>query len=199
MIQDVTSKWLEVFEVKHLSASRTNEVFREVFSRFGLPRELCTDNGRTFTSEEFQTFLVQGGIKHSTGAPYHPPTNGQAESAVKILKNAILKSKYENPKLELNLILQRFLFHFRNTPHTTTGESPAKMLFGRGLRTKFDLLMPSTVEIIKSNQERQQNFSSRVKDIIFEINDKVWIKYFRLHSSSPWCPGIITEMLVRIN
>ena len=45
--------------------------------------------------------------------------------------------------------LDRFLLCYRNTPHTATGESPAKMLKGYTLRTKLDLLKPD-----KENESR---------------------------------------------
>lgn len=58
--------------------------------------------------------MKQSGIKHLTGAPYNPETNGQTESAVKIMKKAILKGKADGIDY-INLIINRFLFQYRNT------------------------------------------------------------------------------------
>ena len=59
------------------------ECIQQLFARFGLPREVVTDNGTGFTSTEFGDFLAANGIKHSKIAPGHPATNGLAENAVK--------------------------------------------------------------------------------------------------------------------
>ena len=40
---------------------------------------IVSDSGPQFTSETFQRFARENGIKHVTGAPYHPSTNGLAE------------------------------------------------------------------------------------------------------------------------
>ncbi|KAK9730119.1 Integrase core domain [Popillia japonica] len=95
VIEDATSKWIECFEVSSVSSEAAIKVLRELFARFGLPNEICSDNAKAFTSHEFQKFLNNSGIKHLTGAPYHAATNGLAESGVKIMKNAILKGRKE--------------------------------------------------------------------------------------------------------
>lgn len=133
IIEDATSKWIECFPVNRITSAVAVSKLREVFERIGLPRELCSDGAQCFASEEFQFFLRKCGIKHLTGAPFHPATNGQAENAVKILKRALLKAQHSKVA-DSNLILNRFLFHYRSTPHSTTQETPAKMLIGRNLQ-----------------------------------------------------------------
>lgn len=196
VVQDATSKWIECFEVNDSTAATTIKIFRELFSRFGLPLEICTDNAKTFTSEEFQAFLLSSGIKHLTGAPYHPATNGLAESAVKIIKNAILKARHENPKCDIHLIVHQFLFQFRNTPHTTTGERPSQLLLGHSLRTRFDLLLPSVESVVERKQAYKKTYYSRNKNVYFAEGDRVWARDFRSNSAR-WCTGTISKVLGR--
>ena len=59
---------------------------REIYSKFGLPMQITSDNGCTFTFSEFQNFLQQNNIKHKLTAPYNPTMNGQIERFVQILK-----------------------------------------------------------------------------------------------------------------
>ena len=56
---------------------RTINELRQLFSSFGLPDQLVSDNGPQFVSTEFSEFLRLNGIKHFRSAPYHPATNGQ--------------------------------------------------------------------------------------------------------------------------
>ena len=76
IIVDVHSKWPEVLRMSSTTSSKLISTLSEVFSRFGLPIELVSDNEPHLTSSEFRTFLCNNGIRHSTSAPYHPATNG---------------------------------------------------------------------------------------------------------------------------
>ena len=62
-----------------------------IFSTFGLPEILVTDNSPSFVSQEFEEFLHRNGIKHKTTNPYHAVSNGLAEQAVQIFKKGIRK------------------------------------------------------------------------------------------------------------
>lgn len=50
---DAHSKWPEVAVMKTTSSEKTIEELRSVFSRFGLPQQLVSDNGPQLVSEEF--------------------------------------------------------------------------------------------------------------------------------------------------
>ncbi|NXH15002.1 POK19 protein, partial [Bucco capensis] len=39
------------------------------FATLGIPKNIKTDNGPTYTSKRFKEFLQQWGIKHITGIP----------------------------------------------------------------------------------------------------------------------------------
>ena len=97
-----------------------------------------SDNGTCFTSTEFQSFMELNGIRHVRSAPFHPATNGLAENMVRTFKSALRHVKGE----EVRLSIDRFLFKYRITPHTTTGKSPSELLLGRRIRSTFDLLRP---------------------------------------------------------
>ena len=75
------------------------------------------------------------GVRHITSAPYHPSTNGLAERAVQTFKQALRQMEGESVEDKL----ARFLLNYRITPHSTIGVSPAELLMGRKLRTRFDL------------------------------------------------------------
>ena len=96
IIVDACSKWLDAYILSTISSSKTIETLRTVFATHGLPQTIVTDNGPSFTSEEFKQFMEKNGIKHITSALYHPSSNGQAERAVKTLKQGIKRTPGES-------------------------------------------------------------------------------------------------------
>ena len=78
---DAHSKWVEAVCTPSTSSSAIIEELRTLFAKFGLPESVVTDNGTGFISQEFETFLKNNGIRHTTSAPYHPASNGLAERA----------------------------------------------------------------------------------------------------------------------
>ena len=105
--------------VKDLDALHTIEALREMFSRWGIPRQLVTDNGPQFVSNMFQRFMKSNGIKHVLSAPYHPATNGLAERFVQTMKQALKASKKDG-NVTLSQRMGRFLLSYRNARHETT-------------------------------------------------------------------------------
>ena len=131
VVVDAHSKWLEVHIMSSTTSISTIEKLRNIFSIFGLPRVIVSDNATVFTSAEVQKFVRENGIAHQKVAPYHPASNGLAERAVQTFKEGI--KKLTGP---LETRLSRFLFAYRTTPQTSTGMSPAFLMFGRTLRTR---------------------------------------------------------------
>ncbi|XP_037296681.1 uncharacterized protein LOC119189952 [Manduca sexta] len=51
VVVDAMSKWLEVFSVPSTAAGSTIAKLHELWSRFGIPKQIVTDNGPPFTSD----------------------------------------------------------------------------------------------------------------------------------------------------
>ena len=79
IVVDAYSKWIDVQIVPSTSVEATIAALRPIFSTFGLPQQLVSDNGTGFTSAQFQEFLSQNGVKQILTSPYHPSSNGLAE------------------------------------------------------------------------------------------------------------------------
>ncbi|CAM5144711.1 unnamed protein product [Natator depressus] len=93
VVVDAHSKWPEVLIMESTTVARTIQNLRGLFSCFGLPEQLVSDNGPQFISQEFQTFMKANGIHHITSAPYHPSTNGLAERFVQTMKQALKSAR----------------------------------------------------------------------------------------------------------
>ncbi|CAC5358314.1 unnamed protein product [Mytilus coruscus] len=85
------------------------------------------------------------GTTHIKSAPYHPATNGLSECFVQTFKQSMKAMKGENS--DLNKKLANFLLAYRNTPHSTTNETPAKLFMGRQLQTLREFIEGETVAV----------------------------------------------------
>ena len=83
IIVDAYSKWMDVVMMTSTTSENTINALRYLFSSYGLPVEIVSDNGPQFVSEEFEIFLKENGVRHIRSAPYHPASNGEAERAVR--------------------------------------------------------------------------------------------------------------------
>ena len=88
------TKWVEVVPLKHSTDDHVISFLENnIFSKFGLPLEIITNNGPTFISANLTQFLAKLGVKHFTSSAYYPQGNGQAESTnknpVRIVKRLI--------------------------------------------------------------------------------------------------------------
>ena len=89
--------------------------------------------------------------------------------------------------------LSRFSFHYRITPHTTTGVSPAELLFKRKPRSHMDELKPNIATRVQINQTRQKSgHDVRTRNRQFNIDDRVFVRNFAT-SGNTWLPGVIIE------
>ncbi len=109
VVVDAHSKWREAVPTNKSSTSITTITkLRSIFSTFGIPEVLVSDNGAAFTSEEFEDFMIKNGIRHLTTAPYHAASNGLAERAVQTVKQGLLQQS----QADLMANLSRFLFNY---------------------------------------------------------------------------------------
>ncbi|CAC5396189.1 unnamed protein product [Mytilus coruscus] len=130
-----------------------------MFSHHGIPISLKTDNGPQFTSREFYNYLSENGVKHNRSTPYWPQANGEVERQNRTLLKAFRTANAENRDWRKEI--PKFLLAYRSTPHSTTGKSPAELLFNRKIRTKLP-------EIDAEN--RKDDADTRRKD--FEMKEK---------------------------
>lgn len=181
--------------MKSTTAKEVLKILRDVLARFGLPREIVSDNGPPFTSAELDNFMRLNGIKHIFTPIYHPASNGAAENAVKLCKKALKKALRD--KIDIDTALKSYLFMYRNTVHNTTGESPARLLQHRTLRSRLDVLHSG---IINSNvqqrvNEAQNKQTNRMSGKLrtFEIGDSVWARGFG--GEEKWIEGKIIQKI----
>ena len=63
-VVDVYSRWAKIEIVRSTSANSTVPKLDKIFSAYGIPEKLTTDNGSPFTSHAFKKFIANFGIQH---------------------------------------------------------------------------------------------------------------------------------------
>ncbi|KAF7646573.1 hypothetical protein LDENG_00185510 [Lucifuga dentata] len=184
---DAHSKWPEVAIMRSTTTEKTIEKLGEIFSHFGSPLQLVSDNGPQLVSQEMSAFLQANGVQHIKSAPYHPATNGLAERFVQTMKYALKTSQGQGT---LHQCLHRFLLTYRNT-------APAHLLLNRDLRTAFDLLKPSLVkDTVQQQQEKQvKQRALKAKARSFTLGESVLVRNFC--GEPKWIPAMVIAQTVQ--
>ena len=86
IITDDYSRYPVVETVKSTSANTVIPRVDKVFSEFGIPDVVKTDNGPPFNSREFQSFAQTLGFKHRKITPRWPRANGEVELLLNLSK-----------------------------------------------------------------------------------------------------------------
>ena len=198
---DYFTKWPEAFPVPDLQAETVARGLTEnVVSRFGIPRELHTDQGRTFEAEVFQEVLRILGVHKTRTTPLHPQSDGLVERFNRTLKTMLAKVTDEHQH-DWDDHLAWALLAYRITTHRATGLSPAEMNFGRTLTVPADLLTgtgPSSTQpcteygrdlrqrlgeaherarivLGEAAMDAKRRYDVRAEQPRFETGDRVWL------------------------
>ena len=80
------TKWVEAKATpKNDACTTTKFLFENIFTRYGLPLGIISDQGVHFVNELIEFLLVEFMVTRKRSAPYHPQANGLVESTNKTL------------------------------------------------------------------------------------------------------------------
>jgi transposase InsO family protein len=89
LVVDYFSRFPEVITLTETSSSKVISSLKSMFSRYGVPETLLSDNGPQFASHEFDEFANAYEFTHITSSPHYPQSNGLAEQTVKTVKKLL--------------------------------------------------------------------------------------------------------------
>lgn len=211
ILVDAYSKWFDVKIMrKDYTCKRVIEELRSIFCYFGLPDIIVSDNGPPFGSKEFNFFCESNGILCWKSPPYHPQSNGMAERGVstvkKFLKKMFIEGKNKQP---MELLLQNFLLKYRNTPSTTTNQTPSERIFLYRPKTLLDVMNKKPTQKANKPQTNEAYEKTKIllrkeageKSIEYGLNEKVLYKS-EFKSNIKWIRatiiGIISKFRYKI-
>ena len=121
-----------------------------IFTEFGCPFVLKSDNGLCYTSREFHDFLEFYKIHHIISSPHYPQSNGFTEALVGILKKLMEKSVKDGKPWNYGLL------EYRVTPIAEILPSPLETLTGCRPRTSLPQIPFSIGKSLKSSRICQE-------------------------------------------
>ena len=179
---DLLSRYLEIQRLTRLTSSTVVERLKTLFARHGIPDIVTSDGGTQFTSHVFQSLSTEYGFQHRVTDPHTPSSNGAAERAVRTAK-WILRQR--DPHLAL--------LNYRATPVEATGQSPARLLFGREIQTR--LPRPRVIEGQDSTLEAARRRDGERK----QRSQESFNKHHGARDLPPLRPGDVVRVRTRID
>ncbi|XP_050730790.1 protein NYNRIN-like [Eriocheir sinensis] len=164
-----TTRYPEAFPLRNITAKTIVTKLTQLFTTFGIPREIQSDRGTNFTSDLFAAVLAELGINQTLSTAYHPQSQGALERCHQTLK-ALLRKFCHDQDQEWDEALPFVLFAIRETPNESLGVSPFELLFGHKVRgplkiIKDQLLSDTTCKLVTITKyiEKLKNTFDKVR------------------------------------
>ena len=167
----------------------------KLFSIFGVPSIIHSDQGCNFESTLFRATLDAFGIEKSRTTAYHPQGDGMVERMNRSLLQ--LLRAYVSDEAEWERYLPLVLYAYCSAVHTSTGISPFELMFGRPpkeseialstrafdpelyqgvLRSKLAELQDFVeAKLADSARKQTEQYNKSAKQRSFQPGDTVWL------------------------
>ena len=184
-----------------LRSIKTNTILKaliKLFTLFGLPKSIQSDQGTNFMAHAFQQVMNQLGIKQYKSSAYHPESQGALETFHQTLKTMIRMYCTENSR-DWDEGVQLLLFAVRESVQESLGFSPFEVVFGHAVRGPLLLLKekwldedPEKISVLKyvaTFKDRLFRAGQMAKRNLQESQSKMKVWYDRKAKSRCFEPG----------
>lgn len=199
------TKWIESFPLKSITAKTVASALVDQFvCRFGVPREIHTDQGRQFESELFKELCELLGINKTRTTAFHPQSDGLIERAQRTLEDML--SKYvETNQRNWDEILPILLMAYRSSKHESTKMTPNMMMLGREIDLPVDIIYPpppsgsklpcdeyvaelqkklrkvheiARTSLLEAGQKQKRLYDRKINVYQYRKGDAVWLRLY---------------------
>ena len=205
VVADYFTKWTESYALpNHRAITVAEAIVTQFITRFGVPKQLHSDQGRDFESNLIQEICKLLQIDKSRTTPYRPQSDGLVERFNRTLQNmlATLVNEHRN---DWDDHLPYVMMAYRATKQDSTGCSPDLLMLGRECNLPIDVIagtppqeespvcpveyvqwvkdaLSEAFEFSRRNlkraaQHQKRNYDGGSKLHIHNVNDWVWYWY----------------------
>lgn len=199
-IQDDLTKFTSFIPMQnHTAETVATNLFNNFISKMGLPKSILTDQGSDFTSNLMKELSKLFRIKKIQTTAYRPESNGALERVHATLAE-YLKNFIDQNQTDWDTWLPFASFSYNTTPHSTTKFTPYELVFGNKpeipsslnqtpeFHYTYDTYMDNLKyrlqksneiarnNIIGSKQTSKASYDKKIKNYVFKVGDKVYLK-----------------------
>ena len=165
---DYFTKWVEAESLANIrDVDAKKFIWKNIVTRFGVPRVLISDNDLQFDSKTFRSCCGKLGITNRYSTPTYPQGNGQAEAVNKVIVNG-LKKRLDDAKGKWVEELPYVLWTYRTTPRRSTGETPFSMTY----RVEAVIPLETGFPTLRSNLFKPSDNDKHLKRSLDLIEEK---------------------------
>ena len=157
IFEDRFSKYTVMYAIPDKTTLTVAKRFTNFITRFGCPITWATDNGGEFRSNIIEALCKAYGTKKTFGLAYHPPSQGGVERKNRTVISELSKRVNQFGSNWADHI-SWIEFGINTVPHTSTGFTPYRLMFGRDPKTPFCSAFPH-VDMSSWDRESKQYFS----------------------------------------
>ena len=144
VIVDYCSRFAYAEPARDATAESAFAIIRKYIHRYGIPKEILSDNGSEFAGV-FAAGLPKG-VKFTHSTPRHPQTNGMVERLNRSLSQN-MRTLISDPKhRDWDTRLPAAVYAYNTAVHDVTGFTPFFLMFGR-----HNIEMGAMGEVISDN------------------------------------------------
>ena len=162
---------------------------KKVFSEYGWPETLISDNGPCYTAEVFTSVMNVYHVNHIASSPQYPQSNGLAEKYIQTVNSLLYKAKEERKDLFKCLMI------YHNTPFGGSLQSLMQILQSRCTRSDLPMsnaarqqpgLQPEKLRTVYKNENLPSHDLHIGQDVMYQDV-----------TSKQWYPATITSLYVQ--
>jgi len=196
VLMDHFSRWQDAIALPEATTTVIADKLCQLFSYFGVPEEIHSDQGAQFQSQLMSELCSIWGVEQTRTTPYNPKGNGIVERNNRVLGDALRTLILSSGNANWDELLPHIMAVLRATPHSFTQETPNYLMFGRETRIPDQLSMQPILmeeftrdeyalklsqalqdahELVRDKQHQQRTEGSE-EPLSFAEGDLVWLK-----------------------
>ena len=148
LIADYMSRFPVVWKLTSTTTQQVASHMKLVFSEYGWPETIVSDNGPCYSAETFTQLMTDYGVNHITSSPHYPQSNGLGEKYVQIVKNLFYIAQEEGTDFYKSLMI------YRNTTLSNMLQSPMQILQSQTASTQLPMSNMAVTHGLGSEQLR---------------------------------------------